>query len=302
MSKKLFLNIGIALLFLIIPILTSTAQSVKEKPEAFKKIVSNGYIPSWSPDGKFIVYGSTGPPFNVFKVRLSDLRVEQLTQNGGYHPAVSPDGQVIMYDTRGTMGTLQKIHFSDGSPAPFSKDTISGNFSCWSPDGKFIIYTNKGDLWQLNIKKGEISLFYASKETDSRPVWSPDGSKIAFDSGEPQRTGNAEIYVLGADGKDLKQLTDHSKIDAQPHWSPDGQWIAFMSEQSGNRDIWIMKADGSQKTQLTFDPGTDVWPRWSPDGTKIAFGSQRQVEDKRAFDIWVIDLAKQLGDDFFQKD
>ena len=54
-------------------ILTLAALSSQEKPDAFKKVAPNGYIPSWSPDGKFIVYGSTGSPFNVFKVRLSDL-------------------------------------------------------------------------------------------------------------------------------------------------------------------------------------------------------------------------------------
>lgn len=302
MRKKLFINTGTVFFLLVITILTSTAQSVREKPEAFRKIVSNGYIPSWSPDGQFIVYGSTSPLFNVFKVRLSDLRVERLTQNGGYHPAVSPDGQFITYDSRGAMGTLQRIRFSDGSQVPFAKDTIAGNFSCWSPDRKFIAYTNKGDLWQLNMETGEIRSLYASEKIDTRPSWSPDGSKIAFDSGDPRQTANADIYTLEVDSKNLKQLTDHPKLDAQPDWSPDGKWIAFLSEKSGNRDIWIMKMDGSQKTQLTFDKGMDVWPRWSPDGKRIAYGSQRQVKDKRVFDIWVIDLVRQLGDDFFQKD
>jgi Tol biopolymer transport system component len=73
-----------------------------------------------------------------------------------------------------------------------------------------------------------------------------------------------------------------------------------MSEKSGNRDIWIMRTDGSRKTRLTYDPETDVWPRWSPDGKKIAFGSQINTRSNNKTNIWVIDLEKQFGQDFFK--
>jgi Tol biopolymer transport system component len=62
-----------------------------------------------------------------------------------------------------------------------------------------------------------------------------------------------------------------------------------------------MKIDGSRKTRLTYNPKMDVWPRWSPDGKKIAFGSQRKTTAENRTNIWVIDLEKQLGQDFFKK-
>ncbi|MCJ7581073.1 MAG: DPP IV N-terminal domain-containing protein [Candidatus Aminicenantes bacterium] len=303
MKKEHLFQTGCFFLFFII-LFTPVASGLyaQEHPEAFTKVAENGYYPFWSPDGKYIVYGGIGSSINVFKVRVSDLKVEQMTEQRGFHPAVSPDGKYITYDSLGARGTLLEISFEDGIPRPLSKDRVAGNFSYWSPDGKAITYTNEGNLWKLDVASGKISPLYVSTNNDSRPAWSPDGLKIAFDSGDANWEGNVDVYIMDADGKNIKQLTNHPKIDSQPNWSPDGQWITYMSEASGNRDIWIMRIDGTKKTQVTFDPGMDVWARWSPDGKKLAFGSERQVENGATSHIWIIDLEKHLGENFlFQK-
>ncbi len=234
----------------------------------------------------------------VFKVRISDGYVEQMTAQRGFHPVVSPDGKYITYDSLGAKGTLLKISFVDGAPDSLSKDSVAGNFSYWSPDGAAVVFTNEGNLWKLDMASGSISLLHASENNDSRPAWSPDGSRIAFDAGDPKWKGNVDVYVMDADGKNVKQLTDHPKIDSQPNWSPDEKWIAYMSEESGNRDIWIMRSDGTHKTQVTSDPGMDVWPRWSHDGRRLAYGSQREQDSPSTIHIWIIDLEKQLEKDF----
>ncbi len=192
---------------------------VQENPKAFTKIGENGYVPFWSPDGKHIVYGGTGDLTCVFKVRISDGHLEQMTEQRGFHPVVSPDGKHITYDSLGAKGTLLKISFKDGTPVSLSKDRVAGNFSYWSPDGAAIVYTNKGNLWKLDIASGSISSLYASESSNSRPAWSPDSLKIAFDAGDPNWKGNVDVFVMDADGNNVKQLTDHPKIDSQPNWS-----------------------------------------------------------------------------------
>ena len=110
--------------------------------------------------------------------------------------------------------------------------------------------------------------------TDTRADWSPDGSKIAFDS---NRDGNNEIYSMNADGSGLLRLTSNGADDSQAAWSPDGSKMAFMSNRSGSYEIWVMNAsDGSGLVQLT-NTGSSVsgQPAWSPDGSKIAFTSNR---------------------------
>jgi len=120
-----------------------------------------------------------------------------------------------------------------------------------------------------------------SPARDLRPVWSPDGTRIAFYS---DRSDNRDIWVMNADGSDQKQLTTDPADDARPAWSPDGKRLAFDSDRSGKHDIWVMNADGSDQRQLTTMPGENLFPSWSPDGTQVAFFSYEGGVN----DIWVV--------------
>jgi Tol biopolymer transport system component len=127
------------------------------------------------------------------------------------------------------------------------------------------------DLVQLTFDPAE----------DSRPSWSPDGARIAFDS---DRSGNYDIYIMNADGAGLVQLTDHASQDVFPVWSPDGARLAFVSLRDEpdpencdpcNWEIYVMQANGSGQTNLTQHLDEDFSPAWSPDGGRIAFDSNR---------------------------
>jgi TolB protein len=100
------------------------------------------------------------------------------------------------------------------------------------------------------------------------PAWSPDGRKLAFVS---ERDGNAEIYVMNADGSEQENLTRQPSSDSHPSWSPDGGKLAFVSRRDGNSEIYVMNADGSGLRNLTRTPSADRDPAWSPDGRAIAF-------------------------------
>ena len=121
-------------------------------------------------------------------------------------------------------------------------------------------------------------------------AWSPLGNKIAFVS---RRDGNAEIYVMNADGSGLRRLTRNTVGDRNPVWSPDGRRIAFES----NWQLNVMNADGSGQRRLTRNGGRNFAPAWSPDGQKIAF--ERRLGRKKygpcsgcgrasTFEIWVM--------------
>jgi TolB protein len=93
------------------------------------------------------------------------------------------------------------------------------------------------------------------------PDWSPDGSKIAFVSGDDFST---QIYVINADGTGLVQLTDSQGYNEDPAWSPDGTMIAFWSSRTGNHEIFIMNADGTDPVNITNHPAADENPSWLP--------------------------------------
>ena len=119
-------------------------------------------------------------------------------------------------------------------------------------------------------------------------------ARIAFMS---DRDGNAEIYVMNADGKNTRRLTNHPDVDFQPSWSPDGKRIAFMSDRDGHvniRDapqyeIYVMDADGGNQLNLTNDPNNDGSPSWSPDGKRIVFSSDRDNNRDHNIEIYVMD-------------
>lgn len=92
--------------------------------------------------------------------------------------------------------------------------------------------------------------------------------RIVFSS---TRDGNAEIYVMYADGTQLIRLTNHPGNDTEPVWSPDGQRIAFVSDRSGHNEIYVMNADGTNVTRLTFGPSDKTSPAWSPNGQNLVF-------------------------------
>lgn len=139
---------------------------------------------------------------------------------------------------------------------------------------------NKGNVYLADLScvnradlcgPGAVQL--TSSSADIRgPIWSPDGSKIAFRS---QESGNRDIYVMNADGTNITQLTDDPRDDYSPAWSPDGEKITFVSERDGNPEIYVMSADGSDPIRLTHNAVVDFYPAWSPNGKWIAFYSRR---------------------------
>jgi TolB protein len=146
------------------------------------------------------------------------------------------------------------------------------------------------DLFALSAGQTVPTRLTDSPADDRDPVWSPDGSRLAFAS---RRDGNWELYILEMASGNVTRLTSDMVYEANPAWSPDGLWLAYEGYAEGNLDIYIVKADASEGPYaVTRQPGPDFSPAWTtassgPTDRLIAYTSTRGSNQ----DIYLIFLA-----------
>jgi Tol biopolymer transport system component/C-terminal processing protease CtpA/Prc len=147
-----------------------------------------------------------------------------------------------------------------------------------SPDRSEIAFVSGGDIWTVPAAGGDARLLVSHAATESRPLYSPDGRKLAFVS---TRTGNGDIYVLTLATGALRRLTFDDALDQLDAWSPDGRWLYFTSSRGdigGMNDVWRVGADGGTPMPVASDRYTnEFWSAPSPDGQALAITARGTV-------------------------
>jgi len=266
----------------------SGGKAVQVTPEG------GGYYPRWSPDGQRIYFrgfdweeetvttlyvpAAGGDPVEV--PVQSERWLVSIVPGGGLH--VSPDGDWIIvsayqqpYDPNEGVD-VWKIPLAGGRPARLTNDVSHEQYPCWSPDGRWIAFTDWHEKSEdegfaaihiVPAEGGEIRqiTFEGDSLGDGALAFSPDGERIAFFSGGTIKTipvggGRSEVLVAAVKSAEHSQLA----------YSPDGSKIAHNADGK----IWITPLDGGPPQELRTGLPEDAKLGdfgWSPDGERIAF-------------------------------
>jgi serine/threonine protein kinase len=231
-------------------------------------------------------------PFNPDKLRSA----------GEMFPVAEPVGSVLSpadfsasangvlaYRSAGeTLGQRQFIWVDRaGKRLSLATDPIVSSFGTLSPDEKSIalVQNNSGgtsDIRLQNLARGVVSRFTFDTGIYRQPIWSPDGSHIAFDFEPQNQPGTFEFYQKPARGGQ-EELLLHAGLGARPYdWSPDGKWIVYgQFGEKTREDLWLLPLSGDRKPVVYLQtPATETQGQFSPDGQYMAYVSDESGQNE----------------------
>ncbi|MGC2196462.1 MAG: hypothetical protein WA628_17445, partial [Terriglobales bacterium] len=240
------------------------------------------FNPEFSPDGQTLAFlRAESQGLAIYTVPVSGGSEQRLLSDATDHwgLAWTPDGRDIVFANAGwpiNSGWLWKMSLRGGEPErlQFGQEGTEPSIR-----GNRLVYVRQ--MANLNIWRRKLNTvlsasppdrFIASTKMESGPQFSPDGSRIAFES---TRSGAYEVWMCRSDGSGLVQLTHFNSVTGTPRWSPDGQLIAFDSRVNNNVDIFVVDSQGGTPRRLTSEPWSEVVPSWSRDGRWVYFASNR---------------------------
>lgn len=159
-----------------------------------------------------------------------------------------------------------------------------------------IVFSYAGDLWKVSRQGGDAIRLTTGPGVEDSPVFSPDGSKIAF---RGEYDGNTDVYVIDAAGGIPRRVTYHPASDTPAAWTPDGKRILFRSNRasySSSGKLYTVGIEGGLAQPLDLPMAEQGC--YSPDGKRLAylplapaFASWKRYRGGRTTKIWIADLA-----------
>jgi TolB protein len=224
---------------------------------------------AWSPDGKHLAVAH----WEVDQTVLKQLDPQGNLVHEWSIPAKvwgiswSPDSTRMAITVDGS-ASLQIIH-QDFTARYFSPEANAFGQPTWSPNGELVAFfcnsNERIDICTMNANGSDYHRIYFPNNFPFLKYnlrWSPGEDNLLFEALQP--SGYNDLFLINADGSDLRQLTFHPAADTQPAWSPDGSQIIFVSLRDGNWEIYRIQADGTDLFRVTFTPGDEREPSWRP--------------------------------------
>jgi len=226
----------------------------------------NESAPFWTLDERLVFSVWAGNVSTVYAASSRNPQPLAIATAASRNLMVSPDGKRLVYSS-GQFPALQLVESAlDGSNVRTLTKVPSAIFNAvYSPDQTLIAFaradsTRQLQVWVMNADgsgERQLTRFTVEEGSPQWPAWSPDGTRLAIQSGRYNRNAPAEntahIWVVDVKTSAATRLNPHTTpyLDETPSWFPDGKRIAFQSDRSGRMEIWVMSADGTGAVQVT---------------------------------------------------
>ncbi len=222
--------------------------------------------PRWSPDGTQVLFTSnrTGvPEVWVMDERGSDQR--PVTASGKYHrtPDWTPDGRAFVcaanYD--GDQFDLYLLDLNGRQPPRRLTDHPGSDYAPHvASDSRSMVFTSDRsgnlDIWKQELKRQEATRLTTHQAPDYSPRFSPDGRQIAFVSERRHALEpSSDLYVMNADGSQVRRLTSNAGIDRFVAWSPDAQYWIYTSARPRRlaERLMLLPVSGGRPVEVSID-------------------------------------------------
>ncbi len=236
--------------------------------------------PRWSPDSRRIVYTAfRGSDADVYVMNRDGGDPQNVSKSDGddLQPAWSPDStQIVFVSARNNKPRgVYTVKIADpGTVAAVANPPCDAKSPVWSPDGKTIAVAacvgadgkapmdaDKGAVYTVPAGGGGLAALSDTKSDSGSPVWSPDGTQLAFWSYRDAQQADVAVVTLGSGARRVMMAPPGVARDIA--WSPDGATLAFVTGDFNAGQIILAGATGSPHPLIP--PMTnDRQPRWSP--------------------------------------